>query len=188
MNKKNSFITSIIGLVSISLSITNAAEITDKSVKLGALLYDNWPVMTDQKMEKSHAFYPKNGKLKGSSTWRCKECHGWDYKGVDGAYGTGSHRTGIRGIFGTLKTPQEVFDLVKTGHGYGAEGLSDQDIRDLAEFVRQGQIDTAQIIDKDGNFNGSPVRGETLYLAGIGSNTACVDCHGVNGLVAPPLQ
>jgi len=26
----------------------------------------------------------------GKDTWRCKECHGWDYMGVDGAYGSGS--------------------------------------------------------------------------------------------------
>ena len=26
----------------------------------------------------------------GADTWRCKECHGWDYKGKDGAYAKGS--------------------------------------------------------------------------------------------------
>ena len=34
----------------------------------------------------------------GAETWRCVECHGWDYKGVSGAYAAGSHLTGFPGV------------------------------------------------------------------------------------------
>jgi hypothetical protein len=71
---------------------------------------------------------PDSNPRTGSTTWRCKECHGWDYKGVDGAYGSGSHRTGFPGIFGTALTPQEVFDLLAdpAGHDYRSQGLTDR--------------------------------------------------------------
>jgi thiosulfate dehydrogenase len=28
----------------------------------------------------THPSYPKAGKKTGAGTWRCKECHGWDYE------------------------------------------------------------------------------------------------------------
>ena len=122
----------------------------------------------------------------GSVTWRCKECHGWDYKGVDGAYGSGSHRTGIAGIFGTTRSASEAFDLIKTDHGYGNAGLSDDDIWDLAKFVLEGQIDTDDLIDASEAFVGNLDNGQTLYDSGIGTGTACMVCHGADGLQAPP--
>ncbi|MBI2947799.1 MAG: hypothetical protein HYY23_09130 [Verrucomicrobia bacterium] len=162
------------------------------NVSRGGALYDAWWAVTgaaepstDHPLWASRPDSTSNTR-KGSITWRCKECHGWDYKGVDGAYGSGSHRTGIRGIFGTPKTAQEVFDLVKTGHTYGAAGLSDANIWDLVKFVVQGQIDTKAIIDTSRKFTGSTVRGETLYKSGIGSSTACAVCHGADGLTPPP--
>ena len=45
----------------------------------------------------------------GAATWRCKECHGWDYMGVDGQYGHGPHKTGFPGI---LDTPMSQSDLL----------------------------------------------------------------------------
>ena len=50
----------------------------------------------------------------GADTWRCKECHGWDYAGKDGAYGSGDHRTGIVGVLGTAMTPSAGKGLTKT--------------------------------------------------------------------------
>jgi thiosulfate dehydrogenase len=162
------------------------------NVARGGALYDEWWAVTraaepstDHPLWASRPDTTSNTRT-GSITWRCKECHGWDYKGVDGAYGSGSHRTGIRGIFGTVKAAQDVFDLVKTGHGYDAAGLSDASIWDLVKFVLEGQIDTGPIIDANRKFTGSTANGETLYNSGIGSNTSCKGCHGLDGLT-PPL-
>jgi hypothetical protein len=65
----------------------------------GGRIYDNWWEALDRKEPKgTHPSYPQAGKQAGSATWRCKECHGWDYRGDRGNYGTGSHFTGIPGI------------------------------------------------------------------------------------------
>ena len=64
----------------------------------GARMYDKWySVIKAEKPKKSHPAYPSDKKYakKPAANWRCKECHGWDYKGKDGAYGKGSHFTGI---------------------------------------------------------------------------------------------
>jgi thiosulfate dehydrogenase len=124
----------------------------------------------------------------GSDTWRCKECHGWDYRGVDGAYGSGSHRTGFAGIFGTTLTPQEVFDLLADpkGHDYGSQGLTYGDLWDLARFVIEGTTDTTAMLAGD-QFTGDPVGGQIAFESGVGGeDPGCAACHGFDGM-SPPL-
>ena len=174
-------------------AIVNTALAHESSaVVRGGAMYDTWWAVTGQAAPTTNsplwASRPDTTRntRTGADTWRCKECHGWDYKGVNGAYGSGSHRTGIAGIFGTTKTAQEVFDLIKTNHGYGAAGLSDEDIRDLAAFVTEGLIDTNTIIGADKAFIGDMAKGQTLYDFGIGVNIGCATCHGPLGLTPPP--
>jgi len=124
----------------------------------------------------------------GSETWRCKECHGWDYKGVDGVYGSGSHRTGFPGIFGTNLTAPQVVDALAdpAGHDYRSQGLTYGDLWDLAKFVVDGQIDTATILVGD-RFTGDPDLGEDAFQNGVGGeDPGCAACHGMNGMT-PPL-
>ena len=168
------------------------AEFDSADAGRGGALYDRWWSVTgDDEPTEDHALWAtrpdtESNTRTGADTWRCKECHGWDYKGVDGAYGSGSHTTGIAGIFGTTMTAREVFDVIGTDHGYSAAGLADADIWDLAKFVFEGQIDTDTIIDADGGFTGAAAAGETLFSAGIAGNPACMLCHGVDGLGTPP--
>lgn len=157
----------------------------------GGALYDNWWAVTgDDAPVTNHPLWAtrpdqESNSRTGADTWRCKECHGWDYKGVDGAYGSGSHRTGFPGILDTddvtlrTKTTQEVFDLLKTDHGYGAV-LSDTDITDLAQFVLDGLLDTDDIIDESKAFIGDVEAGQTLFAG------TCASCHGADGLTPPP--
>ena len=170
---------------------TDPADFTAADAVRGGSLYDKWwdvTGVTGTEPTTDHGLWATrpdtaSNTRTGADTWRCKECHGWDYRGVDGAYGSGSHKTGIAGIYGTTKTAQEVFDLIKTGHGYGAAGLADADIWDLAKFVKEGQIDTSTIIT-DKVFSGDATKGQTLYTDGIWSNAACSGCHGTDGLTA----
>ncbi|MHC4681153.1 MAG: c-type cytochrome, partial [Planctomycetota bacterium] len=166
--------------------------IEDPPVVRGGSMYDKWWAVTglaapttDNPLWALRPDTTSNSRT-GADTWRCKECHGWDYKGVNGAYAGGSHRTGIAGIFGTTKTAQEAFDLLKGDHGYGIVGLSDEDLWDLAAFVTEGLIDTDSIIDTDGAFIGSVATGQVLYDSGIGTNISCAACHGQLGLTPPP--
>ncbi|UCD75004.1 MAG: hypothetical protein JSV91_14600 [Phycisphaerales bacterium] len=153
----------------------------------GGRMWDKWWVVRGiDPPQGEHPLYPPDGQQSGSSTFRCKECHGWDYKGADGAYGEGSsHYTGIPGVFGSIMTPQEMFDLIKFadppfGHGYGDYGLTNQDIYDLVDFLQTHIIDTDDFIDDAAAFIGDEAQGHYNYTEG-GMMMSCVDCHGVNG-------
>jgi mono/diheme cytochrome c family protein len=172
------------------LLVSTAGPATADGIR-GGRLYDKYwadngaPVPTGD-----HPLYPAVGQQSGSSTYRCKECHGWDYKGVDGAYGPGSsHFTGIPGVIGSMLSPAEMFDLIKSpdgdgtggtvpnGHDYGIYGLSDADIDDVVEYLQTLLIDTDAYIDMDGVFFGDEAQGQMNYeVTGM-----CTDCHGPDG-------
>ncbi|MHC5114072.1 MAG: cytochrome c3 family protein [Planctomycetota bacterium] len=152
----------------------------------GGLMWDKWWVQAVlPEPVGDHPLYPPAGVQTGSTTWRCKECHGWDYKGVDGAYGSGSHFTGIPGVFGTTMTDEEMFDLIKrddipNGHGYGAAGLTDDQICQLVVFVQSWVIDTDDYVDGAGEFIGDEGEGRYAYDRLNGYYT-CAHCHGPDG-------
>ncbi len=167
---------------------TTPAEFTNAVAARGGSLYDKWWAAAgvaeptdDHPLWATRPDTESNARV-GSDTWRCKECHGWDYKGVDGAYASGSHRTGIAGVFGTTRSAQEVFDLLADAddHAFTDAGLADADIWDLAKFVLEGQIDTDTIIDDQGAFTGVVADGQSFY------DTSCLVCHGADGLMIPP--
>jgi len=151
----------------------------------GALLYDKW--WQEARLTEPTTDHPlwavrpdtASNSATGSTTWRCKECHGWDYKGVDGAYGSGPNRTGIAGIFGTTKTSHEIFALLRdpSDHAYTSAdtGLTDDDVWDIVKFVRAGQVDTDIYIDDGGTFTGDGLFGSVWY------SQACINCHGEDG-------
>ena len=122
------------GLVAASASF--AAD--EGSIARGGRLYDKWyKVIKAEVPAESHPLYPAaNEKYAGDpgANWRCKECHGWDGKGVNGAYASGSHATGIIGIDGMAGGDPAAVVAVLTGaeHGYG-DKLSEADLADLAD-------------------------------------------------------
>ena len=149
----------------------------------GGKLYDRfWRVIGAPTPTGKHPLYPPIGLQSGSGTYRCKECHGWDYKGADGVYGSGSRFTGIKGVFGSAMKPQEIFDLLKAdpaeishGHNYAAYGMSDADLWDVTRFVLEGIVNTDALIDESGDFVGTIELGEANFV------TSCVSCHGTDG-------
>jgi len=151
----------------------------------GGRMWDKWWVENDApEPTGEHPLYPAEGSQTGSTTFRCKECHGWDYKGAAGTYASGSHFTGIGGVLGTTLDRRTMFDLVKSdavekGHGFENYGLSIQDTWDLVDFVLQLTIDTDAHIDANGDFIGNVNTGEVNYTTG--GATACIVCHGADG-------
>ncbi len=147
-------------------------------LKNGALLYDNWPKMEKADIKDTHPLYPPTSKKSGKSTWRCKECHGWDYIGNKGRYSKGSHFTGITGVFHVQEKPPEVLysymTLKKTEHDF-SEYLSKSQILDLVKFLREGQVAIEPVIDSQGKGKGNSTHGRVLYEA------HCSDCHGLDG-------
>ncbi len=149
-------------------------------IKLGALLYDNWLKVRDVRISTNHPLYPSKTKRNGSTTWRCKECHGWDYLGENGSYGAGLHFTGIKGLYDSRnQTPEELFSAITNtvdAHDFTENlHLSVTDIWALVKFIREGIIDVREMISVIGIANGSISEGKYLYAQ------YCSECHGMDG-------
>lgn len=158
----------------------HAHELTDIwAIARGGQLYDNWmSVMERDPPEGNHPGYPADAKQSGASTWRCKECHGWDYKGVDGAYGSGSHFTGIKGVQGVVgMDPEAIHEIIMDDtHALTEELMPHSAMEKLALFLSKGQIDVDRYIDRESKVvRGNPRRGAASF------QTICAVCHGVDG-------
>lgn len=150
----------------------------------GARIYDNWMTALDLKPpEEDQPLWGEqdNNTRSGEVTWRCKECHGWDYKGEEGAFGSDSIRfTGFPSLMAAVGTSQE--EVI--AHLDGSNNLSHNflditnpnAVNDLAVFLRTMQADMALIIDYEtGLALGDENSGEALY------RLACAECHGSTG-------
>lgn len=146
----------------------------------GGLLYDNWfATLGAEKPSQTHALWPaSNTKKKGNVTWRCKSCHGWDFMGKDGAYSSGSYKSGIKGIRAYEGgNPSDVEKLLRGPmHGYSAAMIPDAALKDIALFVTNGQFELDVFIDRASKKSkGNAGRGEVIY------NVSCYLCHGKDG-------
>lgn len=154
----------------------NATQIWD--VARGGQLYDNWiDVLDADTPQGNHPLYPEAGKKSGATTWRCKECHGWDLKGSDGAYRSGSHFTGIAGLRSLEGIDPATIEakIMAPEHGF-ADKLPQQAAQKLALFLSKGQIDDDRYIDPETKVvRGNPDRGARVF------QTICAVCHGYDG-------
>ncbi|MCU7929402.1 MAG: hypothetical protein KZQ90_01290 [Candidatus Thiodiazotropha sp. (ex Codakia rugifera)] len=155
----------------------------------GGRVYDNWMGLVGRKEQrkrelniadflKNHPAYPEGGKQKGFITWRCKECHGWDYRGVDGVYGKGDHFTGIDGVLGMMGRPEaDILAIIRNEtHSYTKEMIDDQSAKALALFISEGLIDMQQWISDMGEvIQGDLENGRPHFDA------LCAICHGLKG-------
>jgi len=145
----------------------------------GGRIYDTWWDALDRKKpEGNHPAYPATAQRKGATTWRCVECHGWDYKGKDGLYRSGERFTGIKGIRDArTQSPARITELLRAApHGYTQEMIGDAEMRRLVLFVREGQHDADRYIDREtGTVRGDAARGAGFF------QTLCAACHGFDG-------
>jgi cytochrome c553 len=163
-----------------TLETVNPDKYAEADLARGGLLYDKWWKINGQnEPANTYPGYPEIGSKTGSTTWRCKECHGWDYKGNEGAYQEGnSHYSGINGLYDLRKQPAaSIYDaIVKKGML-----LSEQDIWDLTKFLKEGQVDMNKYIIFSGTqkklATGDAENGRLLY-EGTGG---CLNCHGEDG-------
>jgi len=148
-------------------------------IRHGGRIYAGWADELDHDaLTTTHPAYPAVGKKKGAETWRCKECHGWDYRGVNGAYGSGSHYTGIKGIDGMRGAdPEKVMAVIRDKtHRYSEDMIPDKDLEALALFVSWGQVQMDRLIDpKTKRAYGDVRHGAEIF------QTTCAVCHGLNG-------
>lgn len=151
----------------------------------GGLLYDEWwdHIGVDVP-EGDHPLWgtQSTNTRSGADTWRCKECHGWDYLGKDGAYGSGSHATGFPGVFDArTKSADEIVAALKGAtnpdHDFSPY-MTDEALTNLATFI-QGLHDYRQYVDYSAKatLGGDPVNGKILFEEEQG----CQWCHGSDG-------
>lgn len=154
------------------------------SASRGGRLYDNW--MKEAGVEEPGSDQPlwasqTTNTRSGVDTWRCKECHGWDYMGADGAYSSGSHFTGFLGVSGAASKNSDEITAILTGvtnadHDFSAMG--EDAIADLVTFLQSGLVDFTTLIDSETKspIDADATHGEELFAS-------CAACHGEDGLV-----
>jgi len=151
----------------------------------GAILYDRWyAALGQQAPEGDMPIWDRQStnSRSGPDTWRCVECHGWDYKGSQGAYSSGSHFTGFPNISALVPNlpEQEIVDHLKgskdPAHDFSSY-MDDASLGRLALFLKFGLIDDDQYIDDVSLkvIGGDQERGKALY------EQVCANCHGMDG-------
>jgi thiosulfate dehydrogenase len=156
------------------------------SISKGGLIYDKWWKAVEGAAEPKDnqalwALQTTNTR-KGTDTWRCKECHGWDYKGKDGAYGKGSHLTGFPGVYDASlnKTKAQLLDVLKgktdSRHNF-ASLLGETGINDVVNFLKEGVVDETKYVDSSTKkaVGANMTHGQELY------SSTCAACHGADG-------
>ncbi|MBI4843866.1 MAG: cytochrome c [Nitrospirae bacterium] len=151
----------------------------------GGKLYDKWWVIVsgveEPKLNQPLWSLQNTNRRGGSETWRCKECHGWDYLGRDGAYGSGSHKTGFTGVFHVQNLSTKDIEAILLGSKNPFHNFSyvmDYDsINNLVLFLKEGLVDLRPYIDRSTNvpFNADTKNGRELF------EKICIKCHGNDG-------
>ncbi|MBI4313070.1 MAG: c-type cytochrome [Chloroflexi bacterium] len=155
-------------------------------VAKGGRLYDDWMAEIGAPAPAGNqplwALQTTNART-GAITYRCKECHGWDYKGAGGAYGAGSHSTGFPGIYKAVETltREQLVDILKGGADYRhdfSNSMTDAQINELVTFLKDGVINQALYIDYATK---KPKGAMDLSNGQQRFGRTCSNCHGDDG-------
>lgn len=165
------------------LAYLQTLEPLDDLMTQGGLLYDKWwnALGLDAPEEDQPLWATQETNTRsGDDTWRCKECHGWDYKGADGAYGSGSHFTGFPGVLGASSYSAEEITAWLDGTKNADHNFSiylDADaFAALAAFLQGGTVDMTMYVNyEDKSALGDASAGQPLY------DGTCAVCHGSDG-------
>ncbi|MFZ5821067.1 MAG: c-type cytochrome [Chloroflexota bacterium] len=151
----------------------------------GAQLYDKWyaALGTDAPQGDMPIWGRQSGNTRsGAETWRCAECHGWDYQGAQGAYAAGSHATGFPGLLAAVADMDEADILLHLKGGNDQQHdfspyIPDNAMQKIAVFLKEGLIDDSEYIHPLSLkvIDGDQAHGKELYEA------ACATCHGADG-------
>ncbi len=159
------------------------------SIVRGGRLYDTWYKENGREVPEglnpAYSGTPPKG-VEPRTTWRCKECHGWDYRGKTGSASAGENKAqakGINALFGA-DSGRIVARFSDPLHGY-AKLLTPRDRLDLANFISRGQLDMDEYIDRSTRRSRGQAERFTSHY-----HTICAPCHGTDGReirTMPPL-
>lgn len=159
--------------------VPTSVRADEGEISYGGKLYDKWfKVVKAPTPEDTHMAWPaSNTKKEGNVTHRCKSCHGWDYMGKDGAYASGSYKTGITGLRNHAGGDPAKVVAILNDQVHGFTGKMDAaTMSAIAMFVTQGQVDMDAYIDRASKkAKGDPSKGKDYY------GTLCTNCHGSDG-------
>ncbi len=173
-------------LLTLVTQAVQGSKATAADIARGGRLYDKWWAEDTGAAAPAgnHALWSlqTTNARTGTDTFRCKECHGWDYKGKGGAYGKGSHLTGFAGVerAGMALSKAEILDILKGATDYRhdfSKAMSAKALSDLAAFLSEGLVNETLYIDYATKkaIGGDATRGKARY------GTACAACHGADG-------
>ncbi|MBI2917942.1 MAG: c-type cytochrome [Chloroflexi bacterium] len=173
-------------LLALTTQVVQGAKASSEDIAHGGRLYDKW--WTDDPGATAptgnHALWAlqTTNTRTGLDTFRCKECHGWDYKGKGGAYSKGSHLTGFAGVqhASMAMSKAQLLDILKGATDYRhdfSKVLSAKALSDLAAFLSEGLVNDTQYIDYATKkpIGADAARGKTRY------DSVCAICHGADG-------
>ena len=174
-----------LAVISVNLVFAQTETPTDADIVTGAQLYDKWFANLDNITPTGNMpiwSRQSTNSRTGMDTWRCSECHGWDYLGVEGAYGSGSHLTGFPNVMklSANLSLSEIVDHLKGGkdpaHDFSIF-INDTNLLKVAAFLKFGTIDDQQFIDPISLqvVNENLENGKSLYQSN------CIACHGDDG-------
>lgn len=170
------------GIANIGASVFQAGA---DDITTGAQLYDKWYAVAGVEAPEGNmpAWERQSTNTRsGPDTWRCSECHGWDYKGSEGEYASGSHATGFPNVMklSASLSEQEIIDHLHgskdPSHDF-SKYLADEDIARLTKFLKEGIKDDSALVDAVTHkaVGGNLQNGKTLYEG------QCAKCHGADG-------
>jgi len=190
MRKTRRFIFLVLAVLVLTMGIAavSAANLPQAGddITVGAQLYDKWYARLGvESPQGNHPIWERQttNTRSGPETWRCAECHGWDYQGAAGAYGIGtSHYTGFPGVFVLAERLSEE-EIIAHLNGeidplHDFSNLMDErSLRQLATFLKNGLIDDREFIDPVSlrAIGGDTENGKRRY------ETVCAACHGLDG-------
>jgi len=175
----------VLMLIGTSLVLANELPGPRPELTEGAQLFDKWyaalhvaPPQDDMPIWSRQSSNTRSG----AETWRCSECHGWDYKGVDGEYASGSHATGFPSLISAAANMNEA-EIISHLKGENdpqhdfSPYIPDIALQKVAIFLKEGLIDDAEYINQVSLkvIDGDLTHGNELY------QTTCSTCHGENG-------
>ena len=145
----------------------------------GGQLYDKWwAVLGLDAPEEDQPLWSTQttNERSGSDTWRCKECHGWDYMGADGAYGSGSHFTGFPGVLNSSEDELLAWldGSQNPDHDFSAF-MEEFALNALVTFMANEMADITPFVNADKSVTGDPANGSDLF------ESTCSACHGIDG-------